>query len=264
MDLISALTLGLVQGLTEFLPVSSTGHLVIAGDLFHINTNSGLAIDAVLHLATALAVIIYFRKDFTNLFKSLFKREDKVDHNQIWALVLGTIPAMILGLWLMNSIETSFRGLHVIAYALIAGSVVFVIAELLRKFYGDRIRANIIPRHGLWIGLFQSLALIPGMSRSGMVISGGMMLGYSREYSARFGFMLSLPIILGAGTLKLYELINTGVFAADFWQILVAATVAFISALFAIHVLIEFVKRFPLYWFVAYRVALALLLLYLF
>lgn len=264
MDIFSASILGLVQGLTEFLPISSTGHLILAREFFGFSPQNGLAVDAFLHLATALAVVMYFRKDLLRLIKSffIFPKAEKKDQTLIVALIVGTIPAVILGLLLQDHIDTAFRSTELVAYALIAGSVIFVIAEMLYRWYSKRVhRDGINIRHGLTIGLFQALALIPGMSRSGMTISGGMMLGYTREEAARFAFLLSFPIILAGGGLKVKELIDTGAFGVDILPLFVGAVVAFISALAAIHFLISFLKKHSILWFAGYRVILAIIVL---
>ena len=266
MDIFSASILGLVQGLTEFLPVSSTGHLILAREFFGISTENGLAVDAFLHLATALAVVVYFRKDLLRLFKSvlIFPRAEKKDQTLIVALIAGTIPTVILGLLLQDQIDSMFRSTQLVAYALIAGSVVFVAAEMLYRWYSKRMhREGINVRHGFTVGLFQALALVPGMSRSGMTISGGMLLGYTREEAARFAFLLSFPIILAGGGLKVKELVDTGAFSAEVLPLIVGAIVAFISALAAIHFLISFLKKNSLLWFAGYRVLLAIVVLVL-
>ena len=261
---ISCVILGLIQGLTEFLPVSSTGHLIVARDLFGIATTNGLAIDAVLQLATALAVVVYFSKDLLRLFYSAVslmfqKSATPGDGRLLLALAIGTVPAVICGIFLESSMETIFRSGVLVAYTLLAGSVVMLLAEWVGK---KRVQKNdlstLSPLKALGIGLFQSLALIPGMSRSGMTISGGLLFGLSRENAARFGFLLSIPIILGSGLKKLFELGFDGTLSAIGPELALGFLVSFISGLAAIHVLLLFVRTQPLYIFVAYRVLLAL------
>lgn len=264
--------LGFVQGLTEFLPVSSSGHLVVAHQLLGI-TENGLAVDAVLQLATALAILVYFWKDILNLFYTglylvLGKPVRKEDSALLVALVVGTVPAIILGLFLEQTMETLFRNSHLVAYALLAGSAVMLVAEYLNV---RPTRSNIGKEGGMegitWgkglvIGFFQALALIPGMSRSGMTIAGGMFLGFSRESAARFGFLLAVPIILGSGLKKLLELWGGGELVSIGAPLLWGSAVAFFSGLLAIYMLLAFVRRQPLYVFIAYRVLLAGIILF--
>lgn len=265
-ETISLTILGIVQGLTEFLPVSSTGHLILARDLLGLNVGSfGLAEDAVLHLATALAVLVYFRSDIWGLLRGGFEAVTKHVWNRemilIGALVIGTIPAVIFGLWLESSIETVFRSPIVVALALIAGSVIFVAAEYVNRLILEK--KDVTIWRGLAVGLFQVLALIPGMSRSGMTISGGMFLGLSREAAARFAFLLSFPVIVGAGGLQLMRLIESGEAAAAASPLIFGAIAAFVSGMIAIHALITLLKKHSLMPFVVYRVVLALLIFWI-
>lgn len=259
MSVIEAIVLGVVQGLTEFLPVSSTGHLILVRTLFGISDSNALAFDAVLHLATAAAVILYFHKDLWNLLQALMRRMSRlpVDERELTllkALAIGTIPAVVLGLSLESIMETAFRSPLLVAAVLVLGSGLFVYAEWV---HANRPPQNIMTlKKGLLIGLFQALALIPGMSRSGATISGGMLLGLSRSEAARFAFLLAVPVILGAGSKKLLELIAGG--GDVVWgPILLGAIAAFITGLLAVHLMLAFVKRYSLWPFVWYRVFLA-------
>lgn len=268
MDAIQYAILGLIQGLTEFLPVSSTGHLIVARELFGFATDHGLAVDAVLQLATAFAVLVYFFEDILNLaYTALYKltgRNVPAEEGKLfWAIVIGTIPAVLFGLLLESTMETAFRSAHLVAWALIAGSVVFVAAEYFSKRFEeyqslDRIGVG----QGIVIGLFQCLALVPGMSRSGMTISGGLFLGLSRSDAARFGFLLSVPILFGTGLKKLYDLGADGFLVSSGEGLIVGSVVAFISGLVAIHILMVLVRKTPLTVFAAYRVALAFAILF--
>lgn len=261
-DTLSYLALGVVQGLTEFLPVSSTGHLIVARDLLGITTEHGLATDAVLHLATALAVLLYFRKDIARLVKSVLmwvsgRSIERTDRVLILALVLGTLPAVVGGFLFQDSIESVFRSPELVAYALLGGSFLFFVAERFATQSG-----TLSVKKGILIGLFQVLALIPGVSRSGATISGGLLLGMSREEAARFAFLLSFPVILGAGLVKFLELGTSGVLATSGSLIAFAAFAAFVSGLGAIHFLLSYLKRHTLDVFIVYRVALALVILF--
>lgn len=259
--------LGLVEGVTEFLPISSSGHLIVARELLGATGGNGLAVDAVLQFGTILAVVVYFFKDllnlaYTALYRVLGKSVRKEDEKLLIALIIGTIPAVILGLLLEKTMDTVFRNTHLVAYALIAGSFIFICAEYvarrLKEYKGVETVGSL---KAFLIGLFQSIALIPGMSRSGMTIAGGLFLGLSREAAARFGFLLSVPIILGAGAKKIFELQKTGELVSLGTPLLFGSAVAFVSGLLAIHVLLKFLRTHPLYVFAVYRVLLAITIL---
>lgn len=261
MSYVDALLLGLIQGITEFLPISSTGHLIIVREFFNIDFTNRLAVDATLHFATALAVIIYFRVDIKRLILTFFellqrKSVDTQDKILLYALIVGTLPAVILGLLLESHIETTFGSPKLVAWVLVIGSALFLLAE---KAHGMiREKKEITLKNGLIVGFFQALALFPGMSRSGATISGGMLLGLSREGAARFAFLLSIPIILGAGSLKLTELGTLGLPLSEWLVILFASVIAFASGIAAIHYLLKFLRKYSLIPFVIYRVTLAL------
>ncbi len=258
--------LGAVQGLTEFLPISSTGHLILARDFLGVNGDFGLLEDAVLHLATALAVVVYFAKDILGLLKGSYQAVQNKVFNQesktLLALIAGTIPAAGIGFLLESTIETTLRGTHVVAYGLIAGSIVFVLAERFSKKYIGQEKQPTIYK-GIFIGIFQALALIPGMSRSGMVISAGLLSGFSRVEAARFGFLLSFPIIVGAGSVALLKVLEAGIGSQviNLNALLLGAVASFVFGLFAIHVLLALVKKIGLMPFVVYRIALAIIIL---
>lgn len=257
MTIFEAIIFGVVQGLTEFLPVSSSGHLVILHQFFGTTTDS-LSFDVVLHLATLLVVLVYFWRDIVKIMQTLYRmvlQKDVVQAEKklIYALVLGTIPAGIIGALFASDIEYIFRSTFSVALALIAGSILFVIAEKVSKQ-----NSEIGGKRGFAIGCFQALALIPGVSRSGSTISGGLMLGLSREQAVRFSFLLAVPIILGAGLVKVLG----GSELVFGMPIIFGALAAFFSGLWAVHFLVRFLKTNTLMPFVWYRIALALLLLF--
>ncbi|MES2014509.1 MAG: undecaprenyl-diphosphatase UppP [Patescibacteria group bacterium] len=259
--------LGLVEGITEFLPISSSGHLIVVRELFGATGGNSLAVDAVLQFGTILAVVVYFFKDLLNLaYTALYRITGrpvrKEDERLLVAMIIGTIPAFIFGLLLEHAMDTIFRNTHLVAYALIAGSAIFILADVVSKKKNSALGVESV---GVWkalsIGFFQALALVPGMSRSGMTISGGLFLGLSREAAARFGFLLSVPIIAGAGLKKVLELSGTGAFGAIGAPLIWGSVIAFVSGLLAIHALLKFLRSHPLYVFAIYRVVLALLIL---
>lgn len=258
-ELLMGIVLGAVQGATEFLPVSSTGHLILVRELFGVDDGNALAFDAVLHLATAGAVILYFFGDIWVLFQTLLRKLSRLPVNDrdltyLTALAVGTVPAVILGLFLEETMETAFRSPLLVAAVLVAGSIFFMFAEY--RYQNQYHEQQVDVRRGFKIGLFQALALIPGMSRSGATIAGGMLLGMSRSDAARFAFMLSIPVILGAGLKKLFELFSSPEQVA--WAgVLAGAVTAFIVGLLAVHFMLAFVRKHTLWPFIWYRIILA-------
>lgn len=250
MPLFDAVVLGVVQGLTEFIPVSSSGHLILVREVLGIPLAGSLAFDVMLHFATALAIVAYFWRDIWNMFQNW--REEQV----LWAaLIIGTIPAVVLGLLYGSSITDVTRTPSVVAWALIGGSVLFVFAELL----GTQGK-QITKKGGLLVGLYQTLAFIPGVSRSGATISGGMLYGLNREAATRFAFLLGIPILLGVGVVKLFELIGAGGIGGEGGlALLVGSVVAFGVGLLSIHWMLKFLRSHTLYSFALYRVLLAVL-----
>ena len=259
MSFFEAIVLGFVQGLTEFLPVSSTGHLILVRSLFGINNTQGLAFDAVLQLASVVAVFVYFFPDVWLLTQTALRKLGRLPVNKreetlLFALIVGTIPALIFGLLLESFMESTFRSPLIVASVLVAGSIFFMYAEYMYMNKPRRNEVNI--KNGILIGLFQVLALVPGMSRSGATICGGMLVGLTRAEAARFAFLLSMPIIAGAGTKKLLDLIVSGT-STSWVMLLVGSVVAFFTSLFAIHFLLSFVRSHTLWPFIWYRIILA-------
>jgi undecaprenyl-diphosphatase len=263
--MINSIILGLIQGLTEFLPVSSSGHLIIVRAFLHLPLQSSLTFDVLLHLATALAVVIYFWGDIKRIlvdFKTegLSARSGKL----LWAIIAGTIPAVILGYLYGDVLENYFRSPAYVAYALILGSILFILADnvhkILPQIYNQKGGISVLK--GLVIGIFQSTALIPGMSRSGSSISGGILSKLSREESIRFAFLLSIPAILGAAA-KTFLHIPLHAFFSEFFTLPVALgfITAFISGLFAIRFFVRYISNHSFTPFVIYRILLAIAVL---
>jgi len=276
MTTLDALLLGLVQGIAEFLPISSSGHLIVARELLGVRTEHGLAVDAVLQLATVLAVVVYFRRDLWALVcvcGDLVRGRAVIPERRtlLVALVLGTVPAVVAGVFLEGLMGTVFRSAQLVAWVLLLGSLLFAAAEWVSARYrvAERVPggdtkgwpAPLSLRRGIAVGCFQALALVPGMSRSGASIAGGLFMGLSREQAARFAFLLSVPIIFGSGMKKLLELGGAGLGSAEWHTILLASGVAFGVGLVTIHFLLVFVRRHTLFPFIWYRVLLALAVL---
>jgi undecaprenyl-diphosphatase len=264
MDISHAIILGLVQGVTEFLPVSSLGHLVLVRELLQIESVDALAFDAILHFATALAVSIYFWRDLRIMVLTLFRKLARLPVNErdltlIYALLIGTLPAAALGIIIEPFVSGPMQSALFVAAILFVAALFFMYAEW--RYFTKPNRTVLNVRLGLFIGCFQALALLPGFSRSGATLAGGMLLGLSRFEAARFSFLLAIPITFGVGIKKSFDLaIAPGEMA---WTaLLVGATVAFISALIVIHFFLAFIRRYTLWPFVWYTMALALLVAY--
>ncbi len=266
MGVFEAIVLGIVQGLTEFLPISSSGHLVLANDFLGVLNGGSLAFDAVLQLASTLAIILYFRKDFWVLLQAVLRKLGRLPVNEkditlATGIIVSAVPAVVVGLLLEDIMDTLFRNPLLVAGALLAGSALFILAEW--RYYNNVPQNIFTLKKGWQIGLFQCLALIPGFSRSGATIAGGMLLGLSRTEAARFSFLMAVPILLGAGTKKLLELLSQDE-AVEWGVVLAGSITSFFVALLAIHFTLAFVRRFSLWPFIWYRVFLALLVIYIF
>lgn len=268
-ELIKAVLLGAIQGMTEFLPISSTGHLIIAQKWLGISQEKyGLSFDAALHLGTLVALLLFFRNDWMRLINSIFKLVRKRTINDGYEklavlLILGTIPAMIAGLLLEDLVETVFRSTILVGLALIFFSVVFWHVEKKGKQNKEINQVSAID--SLIIGSAQAVALIPGVSRSGITIASGMWRGLNREEAARFAFLLSAPIIGGAGGLKLVKLvilIEQGKYALTEVGFFIAGIMSsFVFGYITIAFLLKYLSKHSLIPFIYYRVALGVLLL---
>lgn len=254
-----SIILGLVQGITEFLPISSSGHLVLVRTVLETGVEYGLAFDAVLHLATVLAVVVYFWRDLYVLGQTALRKLGRLPVNQedeilLYALAIGTVPGVILGLVLESYLDYLFQTPVLVAIFLILSAVFFMVAEYVQ--FSRPPRSSVTVRRGFIIGCFQVLALLPGVSRSGITIGAGMVLGLPRTTSARFSFLLAIPITLGVGAKKLLDLIVVGE-AVDIVPVVVAAVVSFVSALVVIHYFMQFLRRHTLWPFIWYILILA-------
>ena len=259
--------LGVLQALTEFLPVSSSGHLVLAHEWLGSVGAEDLAFDALLHFATATAIAVYFWRDILDYIKAAFRmpktflQKSSLDNHQqmVVALIAGTVPAVILGLLLEDIMATLFRNPLLVAGTLLAGSLIMVAGEKFARVWAASFAVHGWKR-GVVIGLFQSLALIPGMSRSGMTIAGGMLTGLSRGEAARFGFLLGTPLLLGAGAKKALDIGLVHITS----DMIIGIVVTFVLALAVIHFLLKFLKNHSLYVFVWYRIIIAVAIIVVF
>lgn len=262
-DLLKAVFLGTLQGLTEFLPISSSAHLRIFPELFGWN-DPGAAFTAVVQIGTELAVLLYFRRDIWRIAsawtQSLFRPEfrGQVDARMGWYIIIGSLPIVILGVVLKDIIERDFRNLWVIGATLVVLGVILGVAD--RFSSNDRSLREIGLKQAILMGLAQALALIPGVSRSGATISMGRFLGFEREAATRFAFLLAIPAVVGAGLFELKE-IPHGENAYSWGPTIVATVVAFVVGYTSIAWLLRYVSTKSYLPFVLYRVGLGGLVL---
>ena len=254
MDFLQAIILGLVQGLGEFLPISSSGHLVLVPWIFDWK-DPGLSFDVALHFGTLVAVVGYFWKDWFNIFKEAKEKGTKNFKNSLlFFIIIATIPGVIIGLLLNDYAETIFRSPIIIALTLSIGGLLLYLVDKKMKHQDD---LNLMSwKTALWIGLVQAIAIIPGVSRSGITITAALALGISRKDSARFSFLLSTPIILGAVILKAGDFLSSS-FSPE---AIVGMIVAGVSGFLAIAGLIKFVQKGSYAVFFWYRLALAVVI----
>jgi len=265
MTLLEAIVLGIVQGLTEFLPISSTTHLKIVPKLLGWE-DPGAAYSAVIQLGTVAAVLVYFARDLVRLTRAfvaglLAKAPFGTEDSRLaWFVGLGTIPIGILGLLMKKSIEGSLRSLYVIAASLILLAIVLFVIE--RVSSRKRTLSEMTLKDGIIIGLWQSLALIPGSSRSGTTITGGLSLGFTREAAARYSFLLSIPATTLAGVFELKHLLEAAERPSTM-ALAVGTLVSFATGMAAIAGLLSFLRSRSMLVFVVYRIVLGVTLLVL-
>ncbi len=264
MDLLQTIVLGLVQGLTEFLPISSSAHLRVVGEAFGWG-DPGAAFTAITQIGTEAAVLLYFRKDIWRIITAWFaslggRRKGDPDARMGWLIIVGTIPIVVLGLLFQDQIETVFRSMWLIAGMLIVFGVLLGIADMIGA--KRRKLEDITVGQGVIFGFAQALALIPGVSRSGGTITAGLLMGFERAAAARYAFLLAIPAVFGSGFYQLFKsageqgpftLAETGV----------ATVVAFLVALGVIALFMKWISRHSFLPFVIYRVALGSALLIL-
>ncbi len=264
MDLIQIFALAVLQGLTEFLPISSSAHLILLPIIAGWQ-DQGLAFDVAVHVGTLSAVVMYFRKTLYTLsvdwLQSLQQRTLIGESRLAWAVLLGTIPVGLAGLLLGEVIENHLRSPLVIAITTVMFGLLLGWADWQGKQQRDEhsLKASDI----LFIGIAQALALIPGTSRSGITITAGLILGLNRQAAARFSFLLSIPVIFLAGSLKTKELVEAGL-DTDWFAILVGVGISAISAYLCIHLFLKLIEKIGMWPFVLYRLILGLILFQLF
>ena len=262
MSWLQIVVLAIVQGLTEFLPISSSGHLVLVPSLAGWG-DQGLAFDVAVHFGSLLAVCLFFRRDISGLLRGgvelLGLKSETTESTLALGLALGTVPAAIAGLTLAGWIEANLRDPAVIVLTLAGYGILMVVAD--RFGSSERNITNVTVRDAFLIGCAQALALIPGTSRSGVTITAGRFLGLARQDAARFSFLLSVPVILLASAFKAFELV-TGSEPVAWDQLGVAVLISAVVAYASIEFFMRFVTRIGLLPFAVYRLALAAVILY--
>ena len=262
MEYISIIIYGIIQGITEFLPISSSGHLVILHNIFPLNFINEVSFDVFLHLASLSAVIYFFRKDIWKIFNGWIKSfsGQKNDEARLaWMIIIATIPAALAGYFLENLIENKLRSLLVLIFMLIFVAFLFIFFE--KKGTFKKTSKDISFKDAFIIGLAQALALIPGTSRSGITIIAGLSLGLKRIEAIRFSFLMSVPIIFGAFLSKLPSILNNLNFQDSFLLLILAFFSTFITAFFVIKYFLHFAEKHTLVPFAYYRITLAIILL---
>jgi len=263
MTLFEIIILAIIQGLTEFLPISSSAHLILPAEILGWR-NQGLAFDVAVHVGSLLAVIIYFRKDIIELaiawFSHGFSQQQSVESKLAWWVIIATIPGIIFGFLMKDWIALNARTAFVIAITTIVFGLLLWYADVKAK--QTKTIKNIGLKEAVLIGLAQAVAIIPGTSRSGITMTAGLMLGLDRESCAKFSFLLSIPIILGAGLFSVLEL--AGAQAAVNWnELAYGAGFSFVAAYLCIFLFLSWISRIGMLPFVIYRLALGLALLYI-
>ena len=269
MSILEAIFIGIVQGLSEFLPISSTAHMTLAGRALGIvgSPEAWTAFIAVVQLGTLAAVLFYFRKDLASITRNFLVenarrvplREQSTDAKMGWSIIIGTIPIAVIGLLMKDFIEGAFtKNLLVIGISLFVLGLILEFAERAGKF--ERSVEETTWRDALWVGLAQVLALIPGSSRSGTTITAGMFLGLTREAAARFSFLLSVPAIGASGVLEFFQVYRS-LDSDGFVTLGVATLVAGLSGYLCIALLLRFLRTSTTRIFVFYRCILGALLI---
>lgn len=263
MNWIEAVILGFVQGLTEFLPISSSAHLRIVGEFLPNAQDPGAAFTAITQLGTETAVVVFFWRDIVRIIKAWFgalggkvPRNDP-DVRMGWLVIIGSVPIVLLGLLFQNQIESTFRSLWIVATTLIVFGLILGVADHVGRQARDL--QSLTYRHGILFGLAQALALVPGVSRSGGTITAGLLMGYTREAAARYSFLLAIPAVFGSGVFQLVKSYDeTGPYGLP--ETALATVVAFVVGFAIIGWFLRFVTTRGYGLFVWYRILLGLAL----
>jgi len=259
MDIIQTIVLAIVQGITEFLPISSSAHLILISELLGWS-DQGIAFDVALHLGTLLAVLYYFRSEISDMIRAEhFSSVNSLVDSQFGIIALSTLPIVIVGGLFNDFISQNLRSSSVIASASIFFGIILYLADLKQQQREKVVKLSL--RLGLIIGLFQILALIPGTSRSGITIAMGLFLGLSRVEASRFSFLLAIPVIMAASVFQLYELFTDNLISINYVSFVFGMAISAVIAFLTIHWFLEFVRRIGMLPFAIYRVLLGLIII---
>lgn len=264
MDIFQAIILAVLQGITEFLPISSSAHLILMPKIFGWE-DQGLAFDVAVHVGTLGAVVFYFRKELVEMsiawVASATGKQQSAESRLAWAVILGTIPVGLAGLLFKDGIEEHLRSPVIIAIATIAFGLLLWFADVRGR--RDRSEYSMNWKDVFIIGVAQALALIPGTSRSGITMTAALIMGLTREAAARFSFLLSIPVIVLAGGLKTLDLIKSDI-AVDWFILGVGIVLSAVTAYLCIHYFLKLLERIGMMPFVIYRMVLGGILLVMF
>ena len=249
MSILESIVLGIVQGLTEFLPVSSSGHLVLLQNIFGMSEPQ-LFFDTMLHLGTLIAVVVVMWKEIIDLFRRPF--------NKMLYLIIATIPAVIFGFLFSDFVEDSFSGVY-LGYGFLVTAVILTVSEQLSKRQARKSDVGLLSSSVM--GIMQVLAMFPGVSRSGSTIAGGLATGIDRKKAASFSFLMSIPIILGSVVLQGYKLAKAGNVAIEWMPTIIGTICAAVSGYFAVRFMLALIKRKRLYGFAIYVAVLGIFVL---
>jgi undecaprenyl-diphosphatase len=274
LNILEAIILGIIQGVTEFIPISSTGHLTVAGQLMGLisvkSPERWTAFIAVIQLGTLISTLVYFRNDIADILRDFFRDnlllrkiylEQSENSKMGWMIIVGTIPVSLIGYFFESNIEGALtKSLYVIASSLIILALILALAEMLAKFKKEM--KDITIKDSLVIGIAQCFALIPGSSRSGTTITGGLFMGLKRETAARFSFLMGIPAVLASGMLELFKSLKY-LDATMVVNLIVSTTVAGICGYVAIDFLLKYLRKNTTFLFIYYRIAAGVLILIL-
>ena len=259
MDIIQTIVLAIIQGLTEFLPISSSAHLILVSELSDW-PDQGTAFDVALHLGTLLAVLYYFRSEVSDMLKAKhFTSMDNAINSQLGIIVISTLPFILVGGLFNDFVTANLRTSIVIALASIFFGIILYLADTNQQQRSQVV--NLSLKLGLIIGLFQVLALIPGTSRSGITIAAGLFLGLSRVEASRFSFLLAIPVIFAASVLQSYELFTNDQISINYMNFLSGIAISCFVAFLTIQWFLELVSKIGMLPFVVYRVLLGLIII---
>lgn len=261
MTVLQSIILGLIQGITEFIPISSSGHLILLPRIVGW-VDQGIVFDALLHSATLLALLTVFWKDLARIIRGFFGKEDTEARRLGWWLIIGSIPACAVGFFANKYID-NLRDARIVAVSLIFWGIILWLADKNRSAQGMKLKSaeKLRWRHAVSVGFAQAIALIPGTSRSGITITAALAAGLDRREAVRFSFLLGIPIFFGATVLKVWDIVHYGSGSVSFPLLMLGALVAFVSGVITIKFLLRFVVAHHLTVFVWYRIVLGVVIL---